>query len=438
MKSISPRNDDCRASPLHASRPFRRDMILSVPNAVRALKPSREVPMPKAQLQYLTDELNKLREQKLYQKLRVLQTEQLPVSRFDGREVINLSSNNYLGLATHPRLKQRAIEAIEKYGVGSGAVRTIAGTMTLHMALEEKIASFKQVEASVVFQSGFTANAGTVQAILSRDDVIISDELNHASIIDGCRLSRAQIKVFPHKDAEACEKILKEISGHKGHKLLITDGVFSMDGDIAPLPALVELAEKYGCIMMIDDAHSSGVLGRNGRGTVDHFGLHGRVDIQVGTLSKAVGSLGGYVCSTRDTIEFLYHRARPFLFSTSHPPSVAATCIAAFEVLDEEPQLVERLWTNTKFFKAGLKKLGFNTGVSETPITPVIVGDAALAHEFSRQLFQQGVFAQSLGFPTVPQGKARIRTIVTATHTQQELERALATLESVAKKLRII
>jgi glycine C-acetyltransferase len=394
--------------------------------------------MPKAQLQYLTDELNKLREQKLYQRLRILETEQLPVSKFDGQEVINLSSNNYLGLATHPKLKKRALEAVEKYGVGSGAVRTIAGTMTLHMALEEKIAKFKNVEASVVFQSGFTANAGTVAALLTREDVIISDELNHASIIDGCRLSRAEIKVFPHKDVEGCEKVLKEISSRNCRKLLITDGVFSMEGDIAPLPQLVELAEKYGCIMMIDDAHSSGVLGKNGRGTVDHFKLHGRVDVQVGTLSKAIGSLGGYVCSTRDAIEFLYHRARPFLFSTSHPPSVAASCLAAFEVLEEEPQLVEQLWTNTKFFKAGLLKLGFNTGMSETPITPVIVGDAALAHEFSRQLFAAGVFAQGIGFPTVPQGKARIRTIVTATHTQDELTRALEILEQVGKKLKIV
>jgi len=394
--------------------------------------------MPKAQLQYLTDELNKLREQKLYQKLRVLETEQLPVARFDGREVINLSSNNYLGLTTHPRLRRKALEAVEKWGVGSGAVRTIAGTMSIHLALEEKIAKFKHVEAAVVFQSGFTANAGTVQAILAREDVIISDELNHASLIDGCRLSRAEIKIFPHKDMEGCEKLLKEVAGRPCRKLLVTDGVFSMDGDIAPLPQLVELAEKYGCIMMIDDAHASGVLGRNGRGTVDHYNLHGRVDIQVGTLSKAIGALGGYVCSTRDAIEFLYHRARPFLFSTSHPPSVAATCLAAFEVLEEEPQLIDKLWANTKFLKEGLKKLGFNTGVSETPITPVIVGDAALAHEFSRQLFQEGVFAQSLGFPTVPHGKARIRTIVTATHTQEELQRALEILERVGKKLKII
>lgn len=394
--------------------------------------------MPGSPLQYLTDELNKLREQKLYQKLRILETEQKPLARFDGREVINLSSNNYLGLTTHPKLKQRAVEALETFGVGSGAVRTIAGTMTIHMALEEKIAQFKRVEASVVFQSGFTANAGTVQAILSKEDVIISDELNHASIIDGCRLSRAEIKVFPHKDLDACEKVLKELASRSCRKLLITDGVFSMDGDIAPLPGLVGLAEKYGCIMMIDDAHASGVLGRNGRGTVDHYNLHGRVDIQVGTLSKAIGALGGYVCSTRDTIEFLYHRARPFLFSTSHPPSVAATCLAAFEVLEDEPERIEKLWANTRFFKEGLKNLGFNTGLSETPITPIIVGDAALAHQFSRELFAEGVFAMSIGFPTVAVGKARIRTIVTATHTEQELTQALQILASVGKKLGII
>jgi glycine C-acetyltransferase len=394
--------------------------------------------MPKAQLQYLTDELNRLREQGLYQKLRILETEQLPVCNFDGHEVINLSSNNYLGLTTHPKLKEAAVRAVEEFGVGSGAVRTIAGTMAIHMQLEEKIARFKNVEASVVFQSGFAANAGTVAAILGREDVIISDELNHASIIDGCRLSRAEIKIYPHRDVEACEKILKGLASHGGRKLLITDGVFSMEGDIAPLPQLVDLAEKYGCIMMIDDAHASGVLGRNGRGTVDHFGLHGRVDIQVGTLSKAIGVLGGYVGSTRDTIDFLYHRARPFLFSTSHPPSVAASCLAAFEVLDDEPELVQQLWANTKFFKAGLEDRGFNTGASETPITPIIVGDAALAHRFSRELFEEGVFAQGIGYPTVPHGKARLRTIVTATHTEDELQQALEILEHVAKRLRII
>src|SRR5579864_6436160 len=399
--------------------------------------------MPKAQLQYLADELGKLREQKLYQKLRILETEQLPVANFDGKEVINLSSNNYLGLTTHPKLKEAAVRAVEEYGVGSGAVRTIAGTMTLHMALEEKIAKFKNVEASVVFQSGFTANAGTVQAILTRDDVIISDELNHASIIDGCRLSRAEIKVFPQKDVEACEKVLQELDGHKGHKLLITDGVFSMDGDIAPLPALVGLADKYGCIMMIDDAHASGVLGRNGRGTVDHFNLHGRVDVQVGTLSKAIGALGGYVCGTRDLIEFLYHRGRPFLFSTSHPPSVAATCIAAFDVLEQEPERIDRLWENTRYWKKELGALGFNIGgvntpASETPITPIIIGDGKLTMEFSRELFKEGVMGTGIAFPTVPEGKARIRTIMTATHTKDELDQALDVLQRVGKKMGIL
>ncbi len=389
-------------------------------------------------LQYLTDELNELRKKGLYQRLRILGGEQLPVAEFDGRRVINLSSNNYLGLTTHPKLREAAIEATKKYGVGSGAVRTIAGTMSIHMALEEKIAAFKHAEACVVFQSGFAANAGTVAAVLGKDDVIISDELNHASIIDGCRLSRAAIRIFPHKDVAAAEKILAEAAKLPGRKLLITDGVFSMEGDIAPLPALVELAERYGAIMMIDDAHASGVLGKNGRGTVDHFGLHGRVHIQVGTLSKAIGVLGGYVCGSRDLIEFLYHRARPFLFSTSHPPAVAASCLAAFEVLDQEPELVQRLWENTRFFKKGLTQLGFNTGVSETPITPVIVGEATLAHQFSRELFEAGVFAQGIGFPTVPQGQARIRTIVTATHTRAELDQALRTLEKVGKKLKII
>src|SRR5579871_3171829 len=389
-------------------------------------------------LSYLTGQLDELKAKGTHFKLRVLEDEQEAVCTFDGKKVINLASNNYLGLTTHPKLREAALEATRKYGVGSGAVRTIAGTMKIHMELEEQIARFKNVEASVVFQSGFTANAGTVSAILGREDIIISDSLNHASIIDGCRLSRAEIKVFPHKDVEACEKILKEIAGRKCHKLLITDGVFSMEGDIAPLPDLVKLAEEYGCIMMIDDAHASGVLGRNGRGSVDHFSLHGRVDIQVGTLSKAIGALGGYVCSTRDTIEFLYHRARPFLFSTSHPPSVAATCIAAFELLDEEPELVERLWANTRFFKEKLAHLGFNTGASETPITPIIVGDAALAHQFSRELFEAGVFAQGIGYPTVPVGKARLRTIVTATHTQEELIRALEILENIAKKLKIL
>jgi glycine C-acetyltransferase len=389
-------------------------------------------------LQYLSDELKTLREQGLYQKLRVLDGEQLPVATFDGKKVINLSSNNYLGLNTHPRLREAALEATRRLGVGSGAVRTIAGTMRIHMELEEKIARFKNTEACVVFQSGFAANAGTVAAILKKGDIIISDELNHASIIDGCRLSRADIRVFPHKDVAAAEKLLQEAQSQPGHKLLISDGVFSMEGDIAPLPRLCDVAERYGAIMMVDDAHASGVLGRNGRGTIDHHGVHGRVHIQVGTLSKAIGSLGGYVCGSRDLIDFLYHRARPFLFSTSHPPSVTATCIAAFDVLEEEPERIARLWENTRFIKKGLQGLGFNTGMSETPITPVIVGAAKLAHALSRRLFEEGVFAQGIGFPTVPEGKARVRTIVTATHTPEELQQALDVFARVGRELGII
>ncbi len=317
-------------------------------------------------------------------------------------------------------------------------MRTISGTMTLHMQLEERIAAFKNVEACVVFQSGFAANAGTVSAILGPEDHIVSDELNHASIIDGCRLSRAKIHVFPHKDVAAAEKILAGLDGVPGRKLLITDGVFSMDGDIGPLPGLVEAAERHGAIMMVDDAHSSGVLGRNGRGTIDHFGLHGRVHIQVGTLSKAIGVLGGYVCGSRDLIEFLYHRARPFLFSTSHPPAVAAACLAAFDVLEQEPERMQNLWDNTRYFKKGLAAAGFDTGISETPITPVMVGEAKLAHEFSRALFEEGVLATGIGFPTVAKGKARVRTIVTATHTREELDRALDIFARAGKRLGIV
>lgn len=387
---------------------------------------------------FLSEELDALRQKHLFRSLRVLEGQQLPEACFDGHSVINLSSNNYLGLNTHRRLVEAAKQATDAFGVGSGAVRTIAGTMQIHMELEEAIARFKHVEASVVFQSGFTANAGTVSSILGKGDLIISDELNHASIIDGCRLSRAEIRVFPHKDLDQLEDILKETASFPGKKLLITDGVFSMDGDIAPLPALVELGERYGAILMIDDAHSSGVLGRDGRGTVDHFNLHGRVDIQVGTLSKAIGALGGYVCGSRKLIDFLYHRARPFLFSTSHPPAVAASCLAAFQVLQEEPEWIKRLWENTRFFKAGLTRLGFNTGQSETPITPIIVGKGDLAMRFSDELFANGVFAQGIGFPTVPEARSRVRTIVTATHTQEQLQRALDVMAQVGRGLGII
>lgn len=388
-------------------------------------------------LQFLSDELDSLRQQGLYRPLRILESEQAAHATFDQRSVVNLSSNNYLGLTTHPKLREAALDAVRQYGAGSGSVRTIAGTMEMHMELERRLAAFKKVEAVVVFQSGFTANAGTVSAILSKDDVVISDELNHASIIDGCRLSRATIKVFPHKDADAARKVMKDLPAAQ-RKLLITDGVFSMDGDLGPLPDLCTVAEEFGAIMMVDDAHASGVFGRQGRGTVDHFDCHGRVDIQVGTLSKAIGALGGYVAGTQDFIEFLYHRARPFLFSTSHPPAVTAACLAALDVLESEPQWMEQLWDNTRFFKAGLQGLGFDTGRSESPITPVIVGEASMAAQMSDKLFQAGVFAQSIGFPTVPRGQARLRTIVTATHTREDLQYALDMFGRVGKELGVV
>jgi glycine C-acetyltransferase len=393
--------------------------------------------MRKDPLGYLGVELDALKQQNLYRRLRILEDEQKAHTTFDHRSVVNLSSNNYLGLTTHPRLRESALEAVRTFGVGSGSVRTIAGTMEIHMELERRLAEFKKVEAVVVFQSGFAANAGTVSAILTKEDVVISDELNHASIIDGCRLSRATIKVFPHKDVAAARKVINGLPAGQ-RKLLITDGVFSMDGDVGPLPDLCALAEETGCIMMVDDAHASGVFGKNGRGTIDHFGMHGRVDIQVGTLSKAIGALGGYVAGNRNLIEFLYHRARPFLFSTSHPPAVAAACIAALDVLMEEPEIIDRLWDNTRFFKAGLERLGFNTGLSESPITPVIAGDSEKANKLSDRLFEEGVFAQAIAFPTVARDKARVRTIVTATHTKEDLQFALDKFEKVGRELGLI
>jgi glycine C-acetyltransferase len=394
-------------------------------------------PVRRDPLSFLGAELGTLKAQGLYRHLRVLEGEQKGTTTFDHKQVVNLSSNNYLGLTTHPLLRERALDAIRRLGVGTGSVRTIAGTMDIHLELERRLAAFKQTEAVVVFQSGFAANAGTVAAVLSKDDVVISDELNHASIIDGCRLSRAAIKVFPHKDIGAARTVLAQLPASQ-RKLLITDGVFSMEGDVGPLPELCALAEAFGCIMMVDDAHASGVFGRNGRGTVDHFAVHGRVDIQVGTLSKAFGALGGYVAGSHALIEFLYHRARPFLFSTSHPPAVAATCIAALDVLEQEPQLIERLWENTRFFKSGLQALGFNTGLSASPITPVIVGDGALAMTLSDRLFDEGVFAQGIAFPTVARDSGRVRTIVTATHTQDELQFALDVFARVGRALGIV
>ncbi len=395
------------------------------------------------QLAYLTAAMDELRAKGTHFRLRVLDDQQAPVCHYDGREVINLASNNYLGLANHPKLVEASLKATRTFGVGSGAVRTIAGTMRIHMELEERIAQFKNVEACVVFQSGFAANAGTVSAILGKEDFILSDELNHASIIDGARLSRAKIKVFRHKDAAHCEELLNEVANEPGHKLVITDGVFSMDGDIGPVDKLAALAEKYGAIMMVDDAHASGVLGRNGRGSIDHFKMHGRVDVQVGTLSKAIGALGGYVCGSRDLIDYLYHRARPFLFSTSHPPGVAASCIAAFDILESEPDRIDRLWANTRYFQDELRRAGFNIGgmntpATETPITPVILGEGRAAMEMSRALFDEGVMGTGIAFPTVPEGKARIRLIVTSEHTRAQLDRALETLERVAKKMGLL
>src|SRR6185312_1864300 len=404
---------------------------------------SQAAPGTRPQLAHLTAQLDDLRQRGTFFRLRVLDDQQAAVCHYDGKEVINLASNNYLGLCNHPKLREAAIAATKEFGVGSGAVRTIAGTMRIHMELEEKIAAFKGVEACVVFQSGFAANAGTVSSILGKEDFILSDELNHASIIDGARLSRAKIKVFRHKDVAHCEELLQEVQNEPGHKLVITDGVFSMDGDIGPVAALAGLCEKYGAIMMVDDAHASGVLGRNGRGSVDHFHCTDKVDVQVGTLSKAIGALGGYVCGSRDLIDYLYHRARPFLFSTSHPPSVAATCIAAFDILEQEPERIERLWSNTRYFQDELKRAGFNIGgvntpATETPITPVIIGEGRAAMDYSRALFEEGVMGTGIAFPTVPEGKARIRLILTSEHTKTQMDQALQTLERVAKRMGLL
>src|SRR5436309_2083139 len=386
---------------------------------------------------YLKSELDALREKGIYNSTHVLETEQKATVTIDVHEVITLSSNKYLRLTVNPRLREAAIKAIEKYGVGSGSVRTIAGTMTLHNELEEKLARFKHTEASLTFQSGYATNLGVISAMMLEGDMIISDELNHASIIDGIRLCKSPRKVYPHKDMAGLRRALEESRG-ANKIMVVTDGVFSMDGDIAPLPQIVELAEEYGAFVMVDDAHSSGVLGKNGRGSVSHYGLDGRVALQIGTLSKGIGALGGYVACSQDMRDYLLQRARPVLFSTSHPPSVVATCIAALEILEEDTSLVDRLWENTAFFKGGLQQRGFNTGNSETPITPVIVGEGALAMRFSKRLFEEGVFAQGIVFPTVPADKCRVRTIVSAIHSNEELSRALNIFERVGKELKII
>jgi glycine C-acetyltransferase len=389
-------------------------------------------------LDYLRDELRGLDDQGLLLHPRLLEGPTGGRARFDGREVINLASNNYLGLANHPRMNEAAARAARELGAGTGAVRTIAGSMTMHRELERRLAAFKHAEDALMFQSGFTSNAGTVAAILTKEDVIVSDQLNHASIIDGARLSRAEIRVFPHKDVDAADGLLAQSKRAGRRQLLITDGVFSMDGDIAPLPDLVEVAERHAAIMMVDDAHASGVLGSGGAGTVDHFGMHGRVDIQVGTLSKAIGVLGGFIAGPSLLIEWLQNRGRPYLFSTSAPPAVVAACIEALEIIRDEPDRLQRLWSNTRSFKSGLHELGFDTGASETPITPVITGDEEKTQAFGRRLFEEGVFTPAIVFPTVAKGRARVRTIVTAEHTAEDLKEALDVFDRVGRELGLL
>ena len=387
----------------------------------------------------LAADLDRLREEGLYHALRVLESPQGHEVTIAGQRLINLSSNNYLGLNTHPRLVEAAVEGARKWGAGTGAVRTIAGTQSVHEQLEARLAAFKRTETALVFQSGYTVNVGVLGALLEEGDVVVSDKLNHASIIDGIRLTKADRILYEHCDLDDAERALAQAQA-KGYRriLLVTDGVFSMDGDIAPLPGLVERAEHHGASVMVDDAHATGVLGDHGRGTTDHFGLHGRVALNIGTLSKAVGVVGGYVAASQTVRDYLIQRARPFLFSSSHPPGVALSCVAAIDVLESEPELLERLWANTRHFKQGLSELGFDTGASQTPITPVICGEASIAAQLSDQLMERGVFAQAIGFPTVPLGRARVRTIVTATHTADELDHALEAFASAGRRLGLV
>jgi glycine C-acetyltransferase len=396
--------------------------------------------MPESLERYLDQQLDSLKQQGLLRSFRVLEGPQGARARIDGQDVINLSSNNYLGLANHPQLKQAAVAATEELGVGSGAVRTIIGTMAIHEQLERRLADFKCSEAALVLQSGFTANAAVLGTLLTEGDLVISDALNHASIIDGIRLTKAARRVYDHADMAGLEQVLKQTHSQYTKTLIVTDGVFSMDGDIAPLDRIADLAEHYGAITMVDDAHASGVLGQRGSGTVSHYHLGDRWDIQVGTLSKAIGAVGGYVACSHKLRRLMEHRARPLLFSTSHPPSITASCIAALDLLagDEGQVLLDRLWANTRLFKSGLEALGFNTGNSQTPITPVMVGDGVRAMQFSDLLFAAGVFAQGIAFPTVARDQGRVRTIVTAAHTRTDLEQALQIFESVGRAIKLI
>jgi glycine C-acetyltransferase len=389
-------------------------------------------------LNWIDEELKSLNDSGLYNRIRTLGSPQGAWLVVDGKRVLNFCSNNYLGLANHPRLVQAAKDAMDQYGVGPGAVRTIAGTMDLHLELEKRIAAFKGVEAAITFQSGFTANLGTIPALVGKEDRIFSDELNHASIIDGCRLSGAKIVRYDHADPASLEAVIRENAGQYRRGLIVTDGVFSMDGDYPPLDKIVEIAEAHDLMLMVDDAHGEGVLGKGGRGIVDHFGLHGRVDVEVGTFSKAFGVMGGVVAGNAKIIEWLHQRGRPFLFSSAVTvPDVAAT-IAAIDLLEESTELVDRLWSNAEMFKNGMNQLGFDTGKSMTPITPVMLGEAKLAREFSRRLYEEGIFAMALGFPTVPRGLARIRVMISAAHTPEDLEESLAAFAKVGKELDVI
>ena len=389
-------------------------------------------------MKFLQKKVQELKEQGLYKELVTLEGPSDAECIINGKKVINLSSNNYLGFANHPRLKKAAIEAIEKYGAGAGAVRPIIGNMKIHDDLEKLLAEFKREEAVLAFQSGFNCNAGVIQALTDKGDLIISDQLNHASIIDGTRLSKADKAVFQHSDMADLERVLKEKRNNYNNVLIITDGVFSMDGDIAKLPEIVALAEKYNCLTYVDDAHSSGVLGESGRGTVDHFKLHGRVDVAMGTLSKAIGVVGGYVAGKKVTIDWLKNRGRPFLFSTGLPPAAVGAAIEAVKMLMESTEYTDKLWANAKHFKQGLGKLGYNIGHSETPITPIIIGDEAKTLEFSKKLFENGLFSGPIVFPTVPKGTGRVRCMVTAGHTTEQLDRAVKICEKVGKEMGII
>ena len=391
-----------------------------------------------SKLDWLTQEIDGLKDQGLYNRIRTIGSAQGARLVVDGKDVLNFCSNNYLGLANHPKLIEAAKEATKKYGVGPAAVRTIAGTTNLHVELEKRLAKFKGAEDVITFQSGFTANLGTISALITKEDVIFSDRLNHASIIDGCRLSGARIVAYDHNDPTALEAAIKENAGTYRRALIVTDGVFSMDGDIAPLPALYEVAKKYDIMLMVDDAHGEGVLGKGGRGIVDHFGLHGKVDIEIGTLSKAFGVVGGLVAGNKVIVEWLRQRGRPFLFSSAVTAPDAAACLAAVDLLEESTALVDKLWDNAKYFKVEMKKLGFDTGVSETPITPVMLGEAPLAQQFSRELFENGVFAMAIGFPTVAKGKARIRVMISASHDRDNLGQGLEAFAKVGKKLGVI